>query len=280
MTGSMVAFAINDAFLRSIGGGLPVFQTLTLRGLLVVTFLAALVWATGTWVPQRLTRREKWLLVARSVTEIGAAFFIVNALFNMELAKVTAILQILPLTIPLAIWLFLREPMGWRRMVAIGIGFVGMLLIVQPGGPDYSVYSLYCLGAVVCVTARDVLSRRLGHKVSSSLISFYSALSVLLFAAVATQFETWEPVGQAHVWALLGSSVAILLGYVFSVMVMRTGEVGFTAQFRYMGLIAALVIGYLAFGEWPNVLTLCGAAIVVTTGLFTLLRERQLQNAD
>lgn len=63
-------------------------------------------------------------------------------------------------------------------------------------------------------------------------------------------------------------------GYIFSVMVMRIGDIGFSAPFRYTSLLWALLIGFVVFGEWPDRLTLLGASIVVATGLFSLYRER------
>jgi S-adenosylmethionine uptake transporter len=73
---------------------------------------------------------------------------------------------------------------------------------------------------------------------------------------------------------MLSASVFIIGGYVFSVLVMRVGEIGFVAPFRYTSLIWALGLGYLVFGEWPNTLALIGSLIVVSTGVFTLYRER------
>ena len=69
----------------------------------------------------------------------------------------------------------------------------------------------------------------------------------------------------------------IIGGYLFSVMVMRVGEVSFVAPFRFTGLIWALILGWLAFGEWPDLVTMLGALIVVGSGLFMLLRERHLK---
>jgi S-adenosylmethionine uptake transporter len=78
-------------------------------------------------------------------------------------------------------------------------------------------------------------------------------------------------------WVLiLSASVFILGGYVCSIMVMRVGEIGFIAPFRYTALIWGLLLGWLVFGDWPDALTLVGSAVVVATGIFTLWRERQL----
>jgi S-adenosylmethionine uptake transporter len=75
---------------------------------------------------------------------------------------------------------------------------------------------------------------------------------------------------------LAGSTVAIIGGYIFSVLTMRRGEIGFIAPFRYTSLVFALILGYLVFDEWPDAVTLAGAALVVATGLFTFLRERRV----
>ena len=115
-----------------------------------------------------MKRRDKIILGIRGLSEIGAAFCIVNALFNMELANMMVILQILPLTA----FVFLGEPLGWRRLMAIGVGFIGMLLIVKPGSDGFNAYSLFGLAAVVCVTIRDLTARSLGSKLSFQEMSF------------------------------------------------------------------------------------------------------------
>jgi S-adenosylmethionine uptake transporter len=273
MVGSMICFAVNDAVIKSLGGVLPIFQTLAVRGGIVVIVLAVMVMRSG-WRVQELRRRDKMILLLRVAAEVGAAFFIVTALFNMELANMTAILQILPLTIPLAAFIFLGEPLGWRRLLAIFIGFLGMLFIVKPGSDGFNVYSLFCLAAVICVTIRDLTARSLGAKLSSQEMSLFAAIGVFGAASVATMFEPWVSISLTSWAALCGSSLAILLGYLVSVYAIRTGDVSFTAQFRYIGLIAALILGYVFFGEWPDRLALMGAAIIVGTGAFTLYRQQ------
>ena len=157
------------------GACCPVFKLLAVRGGLVLLLLAVLVMRSG-WRVQELGRRDRMILGLRGLSEVGAAFFIVTALFNMELANMTAILQILPLTIPLAAFLFLGEPLGWRRLSAIAVGFLGMLLIVKPGSDGFNVYSLFCLAAVICVTIRDLTARSLGAKLSSQEMSLVCGL--------------------------------------------------------------------------------------------------------
>lgn len=276
MVASMLAFAINDALIKSLGGVLPVFQTLTLRGGMTMVMLGVFVWYSG-WTAGKLSTKERALIGVRALTEIGAAYFIVSALFNMELANLTAILQILPLSVPLAAHLFLSEPLGWRRMLAIMVGFGGMIMIVQPGANGFNYYSLYGVAAVVCVTGRDIIARELSGRISPSVLSLFVAIAVFVFASIASSFEPWQPVPSTAWLALCGSSISIMIGYMVSVSAIRHGDVSFTAQFRYAGLIAALGLGYFFFDEWPNSLTLIGAGVVVAMGLFSLYRERVIQ---
>ena len=97
-----------------------------------------------------------------------------------------------------------------------------------------------------------------------------------LLSALASGATGWVAVDVPTALLVIAASVCILLGYLCGVMVMRIGDVSFIAPFRYTGLVWALVLGWAVFGDWPQVPTLAGAAIVVSTGLFTLFRERAL----
>jgi S-adenosylmethionine uptake transporter len=275
MMGSMAAFTLNDTCVKATDGALPLFQLLTIRGLIST----ALIYLLARWLGALrfdLSPRD-WMLVAlRSVSEIGAAYFFLTALFNMPLANVTAILQVLPLTVTLGAALFFRDPVGWKRMLAILVGFCGMLLIVRPGPDGFSIDAIYALAAVCCVTVRDLATRRMSAAAPSMTVTLSASVSVLIFSAIASTGSEWQPLDLRLSLLLIGSSVFILGGYLFSVMVMRVGDVSFVAPFRYTGLLWALALGWLVFGDWPDALTLIGAAIVVATGVFTLYRERRV----
>lgn len=278
MTGSMASFTFNDAFMKSLGEQLPLFQAIFLRGIGTTLFLIALT----VWMRQvRLaaSRRDWTLMIIRAVSEMGGAWFFITALFHMPFANLSAILQALPLAVTLAGAVFLGESVGWRRMTAILIGFAGVMLIVRPGADGFTIYALYGLAIVACVTVRDIVSRMMSRELPSLMVASVSALGVTLFAAVGSTFETWAPVTLPVALKLLGAMVFVFGGYLFSVSAMRVGELSFVAPFRYTSLIVALFVGALAFGTFPDLLTLIGAGIVVATGLFTLYRERVTRRA-
>lgn len=273
MIGSMAAFTINDACIKATGGALPLFQLLTLRGIVSSLLIYALARHLGA-LTFRLPRGDWFLIALRSLAEVGAAFFFLTALMHMPLANVTAVLQVLPLTVTVGAALFFGERVGWRRMLAIAFGFCGMLVIVRPGPEGFNTYALYALAAVAFVTLRDLVTRRMSPEVPSMLVTLASAVAVLVFAAIASLGQEWVALDCRLVALVLGSSVFIIGGYVLSVAVMRVGEVSFVAPFRYSGLLWALILGWLVFGDWPDPVTLVGAMIVVLSGLFTLYRQR------
>jgi len=275
MTASLAAFTINDTFVKSLSNDLPLMQTVFLRGLVCAPLLALLAWSRGA-LRFRMARGDAWLLALRSVTEVMAALFFLTALYNMPLANATAILQAAPLMVTLAGALFFGEAIGAFRISAILVGFLGVLLIVQPGGDGFTSWSLWALAAVVAVVGRDVVTRKMSGALPSLTVATTTAFAVGAAAGLAALFEPWAPVSGSSALALAGSTVAILFAYLFSVMAVRVGDMGFVAPFRYTGLLWALVLGFLVFGDFPGPLTLAGSALVIAAGLVTYLRERQL----
>ena len=276
MMASMAAFTLNDTLLKLTNGAVPLAQLLFLRGVLSSVLIYALARSLGA-LRFRVARRDWGLIVIRAAAEVGAAYFFVTALLNMPLANVTAVLQALPLTVAVGAALVFREPLGWRRMSAILIGFMGMLLIVRPGVDGFSLWSGYALMAVLCVTLRDLATRRLSVHVPSMTVTLASSLAVTVSFGLASTLTDWVPV-TLPLAALIGAAAVFIIGgYFFSIRAMRVGEISFIAPFRYTGLVWALVLGWLVFGDWPTNLTLLGAGIVVATGLFTLYRERRVK---
>ncbi len=273
---SLACFTFSDTFMKLLAGVVPLFQLLFLRGLLTTALIIGLRGKLGT-LHFNIARRDWWLIALRCLTEVLTAYFFLTALFHMPLANVSAILQALPLTVTLGAALFLREAVGWQRMAAIAVGLCGVMMIVQPGTDGFTIWSIYALIAVALVTARDLITRQLSPDVPSITVTLVTAAGVTIPFGIASIFQPWVPVGASEGLLILGAAVFVLGGYYFSVRVMRVADPSFTAPFRYSGLVWALIVGWLVFGDWPGPLTMSGAVIVVATGLFTLYRERRLR---
>lgn len=275
----MAAFTVNDTFMKLILGDIPMFQALFLRGIGTTLFFALIAWRMGALRLAGISRMDRWLIVVRTLAEALAAFFFLTALLHMSLANLTAILQVLPLTITLGAALFLGESIGWKRLAAIVVGFAGVLLIVRPGTEGFNVYSISALISVGFVTLRDLVTRRMSSQVPSLLVAFSAAAGVAFVAGLASLGAPWVMPTVQTIWYILAAKVFIVAGYLLSVMSVRVGEMGYIAPFRYTGLLWALLLGLLVFGDWPEAITLVGAGIVVATGLYTYARERRLRRA-
>ena len=272
---SMAAFTFGDAAIKATGGALPLSQLLVLRGVLASSALFAMAWYFKG-LNLRLSGRDWGMVLARGGAEATAAYFFLSALLAMPFANVTALLQMLPLAVTLASAVLFKETVGWRRWTAIAIGFVGMLLIVRPGTDGFNWASIYALCAVAAVTARDLITRNVSGAVPSLTVTLVSSALVTVFAGVWSMGQEWVAMTPRLTGLVLLATAFIIGAYLCSVMVMRVGDVGFIAPFRYTGLVWALVLGFVVFGEWPSALTLLGAAIIVATGVFSLWREARL----
>ena len=273
---SMAAFVLNDTFVKLLGAHIPLFEILFLRGLLATGALIMMCWYLNA-LQWRHSARDWSLMIARSGSEIAAAYFFLTALIHMPIANVTAILQTLPLTVSLGGVLFFKNPIGWRRLLAILIGFGGMMLIVRPGSDGFDIYSIYVLIAVLCVTVRDLTTRAMSKSVPSLFVTLLASLSVTVYSGIMVIGAEFTPMTSTDQAYLIASAIFIIGGYAFSVLVMREGDISFVALFRYSAVIWTLLIGFWVFGDWPDELTLLGAAIIALSGGYTMLREARIK---
>jgi len=273
MNVAMLAFTLNDTCMKLVTTTLPLFQAITLRGVLTTAALLILArWQrVALWPP---VARDRRIVALRSGAEVLATVTFLVALTQMPLANLSALMQSLPLAVTLAAVVFLRDPIGWRRMVAIMIGFAGVLLIIKPGAEGFDRWSLLGLASVLCVVVRDLSTRAIGATVSSTTVAVWAGVAVTLLGLVGSIWQGWQPVEGAEAGLIFLAAANLIVGYLTVVMTMRVGDVGFVAPFRYMALLWAIVLGFAVFGAWPDLLTLIGALIVVATGIFTFLRGR------
>ena len=270
---SMLAFVLNDGLMKALFADMSIYQAIFLRGLITVPLIALLAWHKGALIV-RIAPRNRLLVTLRVAAEVGATVGFLTALKHMPLANVTAILQVLPLTVTMAAALFLGEKVGWRRWLAIAIGLAGVLIIIRPGMEGFSVHSIWALVAVGCVTIREIATRKLSADLPSLPVALATAIAIGGLGAVMLPAVEWAPVSASALSLICGASLAIIGGYLFSVMAMRVGEISFIAPFRYTAMVWALVLGVLMFGEWPDQATIIGTSIIVGTGLYSFRREQ------
>ena len=273
MAASMAGFTFNDALVKSLGGAYGTGQVMLVRGAIMLLFLTVYVRLAGVPVPLRKAMTRAMAL--RTVAEVLATVFFLYALFHMPIANVSAVLQALPLAVTLGAAIFLREPVGIRRLSAIVAGFLGVLLIIRPGMEGFNIYAVAVLVTVLFAAIRDLATRRLPAGVPSLAFSLLTTIAVSATGAVMMiGGDGWQPMSLSAVVTLAGSAAFLFMGYQCIILAMRIGEIATVAPFRYTGLLWAILLGMVFFGEIPDALTLLGGSIVVASGLYTLYRER------
>jgi drug/metabolite transporter (DMT)-like permease len=273
MTLGMAGFAVEDMFIKLMSRHLPVGQILLSLGVAGGLLFGSIALRRGwrLWSPELLHPA----VLGRNLSEMVGTFGFVLALALAPLTTATAIFQATPLAVTMGAALFLGEPVGWRRWTAIGIGFGGVMLVVRPGSEAFVPASLWALLAVAGLGARDIFTRRIARTIDSMLLVAWGFVAVALVGAgqLAVSGGAALPNGPEGAW-LLGALVAGSAGYWALTESMRAGDISTITPFRYFRLLFALLIGVIVFAEKPDALTLAGAALIVASGLYSLLRER------
>jgi drug/metabolite transporter (DMT)-like permease len=269
---SMAGFAINDTIVKSVGQSLNLGQILFIRGSFAIIGILILARAMGQFRPVRSLLTP--IVLLRSMGEMLATWMFVYALFHIPIANVSAIFQALPLALTLYAAIFMREAVGWRRLIAIFVGFCGVLIIIRPGFEGFNFYSVLVLVAVFGSVVRDISTRHVPKTVPSLMITLVTAIGVTLMGAITSLAQPWNPVTLADLLLLAATSAFLTIGYFGVVVAMREGDIGFVSPFRYTVLLFSIIGGLLVFNEVPDLYTIIGASIVVATGIYTLHRER------
>jgi len=279
MAVSMLSFISNDALMKFLFQTISVEQGIFMRGLVSVPLLALIAYLRKSLFV-RIDWRNWRVILTRAFAELAATMAFLTALSNMPLANITAILQALPLTVTMFAAIFFGEQVGWRRWSAILAGFIGVLIIIRPGGDGFNEYAVLAIVAVACVTVRDAITRRLDRSVPSLFVAFISAIPIFIYGGVATATTGWTVVSGTMIGIVVVAAIAITCGYLFAVMAMRNGEISFVAPFRYTGMIWAILFGFLLFGDLPDAATILGTMIVIGMGVYAFHRERIRQRAS
>jgi len=279
MAVSMLSFISNDALMKFLFQTISVEQGIFMRGLVSVPLLALIAYLRKSLFV-RIDWRNWRVILTRAFAELAATMAFLTALSHMPLANITAILQALPLTVTMFAAIFFGEQVGWRRWGAILAGFIGVLIIIRPGGDGFNEYAVLAIVAVACVTVRDAITRRLDRSVPSLFVAFISAIPIFIYGGVATATTGWTVVSGAIIGIVVVAAIAITCGYLFAVMAMRNGEISFVAPFRYTGMIWAILFGFLLFGDLPDAATILGTMIVIGMGVYAFHRERIRQRAS
>ena len=273
---AMAAFTLEDMFIKQLTASVAPGQILIVLGLIC----AGVFFCMALFSRQRIFVAVAWqpLPMIRAMAEAVSAVAFVTALSMVDLSMVAAVFQAMPLAVTMGAALFLGEHVGWRRWSAIGVGFIGVLMIIRPGLEGFRPESLFVVVAVIGVAARDLITRRLDPRISSAVVSSQAYLALVVGGAVLMILGAHpvEPLQAEQIGSYAGAVVFGVLGYYGIVTAMRVGEASAVTPFRYTRLLFSILAGVLVFNERPDLMTLAGSTLIIGSGLYTFIRERRL----
>jgi len=269
-----------DAMAKLVSGSISSGQAAWARFFFQVLLLAPFV----LWQRQLKWDANLWAHAARGVLIALATVLFFPALKVMPLADAIAIFFVQPFIVTLLAAVILGEAFGWRRMVAIAIGFCGALLIIKPSYEVFGVIALLPIGTAFSFALYVILTRWLVQTVSPLSMQFLAGVFGLITMSIALAFgdaydidviaPVWPTPTEWQLLALLG--IIATTGHVLVVMAYSRASVAVLAPFQYLEIVSATTLGFFLFGDLPDPLTWVGIAIIVSSGLFVFYRERQL----
>ena len=284
MTLAMLAFTVEDFFLKKATKVAPLGEILIICGLLGFIFFLGCSFISK----QKMIYEEalKPILLVRSLFEIGGRVFYAIAIALMPITNASAILQATPLVVILGAVIFLNEKVGWRRWSAIIFGFFGVLLVIQPGTEGFNIFSIFAVVGMIGFAGRDLATRMSPTNMSNFQLGSFGFLMVFIAGVLITIFNIltfpsksiWVTISVEDWWIILANGLAGILAYQCLTIAMRNGDVSFVTPFRYVRVLFALFFGIILLGEEPNNLVLCGSLIVVLSGIYIIFRRNKVEN--
>jgi len=268
---AMASFVVNDTLVKVVSETLPAGQLIFLRGLVATALVLVVVRVSGTRLqPRRLV--GGWVGARAAIDAVATVVYLVS-LFHLPIANATAIHMATPLMITLLAVAVLGERVTPAHALAAAAGFAGVLMVIQPGPEGFNAYAWLCLLGTAINAVRDIITRRIPADVPSIAVTLATAMAVTTLAGLMSAVEGWRPVSLREGALLTCAAVFLAVGYQLIIRSTRAGDLSAVAPFRYSGLLMAVLLGWLVWGEVPNALAFCGIALLVAAGLYLLRRK-------
>lgn len=269
MAGS-VMLTLSDAGAKWLTSNYPPGEIIALRALVVLALLVA--FASSRHQLSALRAASLRQQIGRGILACGSTMLFVTGLRTMPLSDAIALAFVSPLIMTAMAGPLLGEPVGWRRWIAVVVGFAGVLIMLRPGSTTFQAAALFILASTACGATRDVYTRRMSRTESSLSILFFSNL-VMLAGGFTSIVVGWVLPSAVDLAIIAGSALFIGAGHFLHIEAFRLAEVAVVAPFKYTSLLWATLFGYLFFGHLPGANVWMGAGVVVACGLYVLHRE-------
>tara|TARA_Y100001934_G_C12226473_1_gene713222 strand:+ start:215 stop:1111 length:897 start_codon:yes stop_codon:yes gene_type:complete len=273
---SMASFAVGDTFIKISGAFLSPAQIsffLIAGGLIIFAIIAK-------FKGENLLDRRAFspVLLIRYCAEMVGLGAMIIGLTKIPLSVVGTVTQASPILVAAGAVIFFKEVISWRRWSSIFIGFVGVVLVIQPGGQNLNYAVIWAVIALVAFSIRDLVTRLTPPDIPSSSIATFTMIAAFPFttAWVFLSGEKFFPPGID--WALVSSMIIFgSFGYLLLITSLRLGELSAIMPFRYSRIVFLIILGFLVFGERPTASMLIGSNLILISGLYIMWREKVIK---
>ena len=270
-----IVFASQDGLSKYLATEYNVYMVVMIRYWFFAAFVISMSSRRTGGIKRVAKTKSPILQIFRSLILVAEMCITILAFTLLGLAETHAIFASYPLIIAMLSGPILGEYVGWRRWLAICVGFIGILIILNPGNGIFSPYALVPLAGAILFAIYGLLTRYVGQYDDSST-SFYWTGVVGSIAMTVIGLNLWDPVSRADWSVMLLLSASGVVGHYLLIKCYEVAEASAIQPFAYLQLIWASMIGIIIFGEQITTNVLIGACIIVGAGLFTLWRERKV----
>jgi len=266
----MTLLSSNDVFMKLSSEHLGIGQLLFIRGSIAVAIFSLAMRITGKPIIAEVAF-SKWILL-RAFCECGAALCFITGLSLLPIATASTLVWTSPIFLTIAATLILKERVAAVRWLAVFVGFIGVMLVVNPASVDFSLAMLLPLAAAIFIAARDVVTRKLDPSLHSLYVT-WTTLVVVTMAGLLISFLDWRPIALTQILWLCASAVLISSAFFVQISAVRLGELSFIAPFSYTGILIAVFYGFVVWEELPGTAMIFGIILIILSGLYILSHQ-------
>ncbi|MDR6631984.1 drug/metabolite transporter (DMT)-like permease [Phyllobacterium sp. 1468] len=269
----MLMFSLNDVMGKWLVSTYSVGQVVFIRSIAALIVLAPFLWLNG---PAKIVQVDRpWLQVARVFLSTAEVFAFYFAVVYLPLADVMTYWLAAPIYVAAVSPFVLKEPVGWRRWIAIIVGFVGVVIALEPSSQALTPQAIISILGSMFFAFMLLLGRSLRGTPDTTLV-FWQIVGAGLAGLVAVSFE-WTPVSLRDLVLLALLGVVAMLAHVLVNRALKVADAATVAPLQYTMLFWAIVFGWLVFEDVPRISMLVGSGFIIASGLFIFFREQQLK---
>ena len=274
---SMASFAVGDTFVKISGAFLSPAQImffLIAGGLIIFAIIAK-------FKGENLldSRAFSPVLLIRYLAEMIGLLAMIMGLTKIPLSVVGTVTQASPILVAAGAVLFFKENVSWRRWSSIVMGFIGVVLVIQPGSQNLDYAVIWAVVALVAFSIRDLVTRLTPPDIPSASIATFTMIAAFPFTAAWVFFGGEKFFPPEIDWTVVSGMIILgSFGYLLLITSLRLGELSAIMPFRYSRIVFLLILGFFVFGERPTASMLVGAALILISGVYIMWREKVVKS--